>query len=347
MVVADINSASGQATVADYLSAQVAEFEGPARFEKFAGGQSNPTYKVTTSSGCYVLRSQPPGKLLPSAHAVDREFRVISALAETAVPVPRALHLCSDLGITGAQFYLMEHLDGNIHWDAALQGAADNSQRGRIYQQMTTVLAAIHSVDVDQCGLGDYGRAGNYFARQLQRWTGQYADTQTDKIAAMDALSHWLQQHLPADDGRVALVHGDYRLDNLIFSRDNEQIIGVLDWELSTLGHPYADLAYLCMNRRLPAQSEGSHSMSGLGGLDPEALGIPSEAEVVADYCAKMGIAGIDNWPFYLRFSFFRLAAICQGVAKRAIDGNASSKNASFAAGLVAPLAQMAMAIDA
>ncbi len=344
-MTADITTADGQAAIADYLSEQIAEFNGPATFEKFSGGQSNPTYKVTTPTASYVLRSQPGGKLLPSAHAVDREFRVFEALSSTAVPVPRVLHLCSNTEITGAQFYLMEFLDGNIHWDAALKGAADNAQRGRIYQQMTDVLVAIHSVDLEAAGLSDYGKPGNYFARQLQRWTRQYSESQTHTIAEMDQLAEWLLANEPEDDGRISLVHGDYRLDNLMLSSDNEKVIAVLDWELSTLGHPFADLAYLCMNRRLPSVAATANSMTGLGGIDPQTLGIPSEEEVIADYCRQMGIAGIDNWAFYLRFSFFRLAAICQGVAKRALDGNASSKHATSIGDLVKPLATMALTI--
>ncbi|MFW2422147.1 MAG: phosphotransferase family protein [Porticoccaceae bacterium] len=344
-MLADINTAAGQAAIAEYLSEQLVDFSGPATFEKFSGGQSNPTYKVTTPTASYVLRSQPSGKLLPSAHAVDREYRVLKALGSTCVPVPRALHLCTHLDITGAQFYLMEFLDGTIHWDAALKDATDNSQRGRIYQQMTDVLVAIHSIDLEAAGLSDYGKPGNYFARQLQRWTQQYSESQTRTIAEMDQLAEWLLANEPEDDGRISLVHGDYRLDNLMLSKDNEKIIAVLDWELSTLGHPFADLAYLCMNRRLPSVAATANSMTGLGGIDPDSLGIPSEAEVIADYCRQMGIAGIDNWAFYLRFSFFRLAAICQGVAKRAIDGNASSKHASSVGDLVQPLATMALTI--
>ncbi len=345
-MAADLTTAAGQAELSRYLTEQVEGFSGPAQFDKFSGGQSNPTYKVTTPAASYVLRSQPGGTLLPSAHAVDREYRVIAALASTAVPVARALHLCTDRAITGAQFYLMEYVEGNIHWDAALSQAADNAQRGRIYQQMTDVLVAIHSVDIEAVGLGDYGKPGNYFARQLKRWSGQYADSATHTIAAMDQLGAWLADHTPDDDGRIALVHGDYRLDNLMLSPDNERVVAVLDWELSTLGHPFADLAYLCMNRRLSAQGAAANSMTGLGGLDIAALGIPNEQQVIADYCQQMGLNDIDNWAFYLRFSFFRLAAICQGVAKRALDGNASSAQAGRVGALVEPLAEMALAIQ-
>lgn len=326
-----------------YLEAHVDGFQGPVRAEKFSGGQSNPTFKLTAASGIYVLRSQPSGKLLKSAHAVDREFRVLAALEHSEVPVAKVFHLCEDLSLIGTLFYVMEYCDGNVYWGAALQNISSNAQRAAMYDEMNRVLAALHSVDIDAIGLADYGRPGNYFERQFERWSTQYRASELTPIAAMDELIDWLAINLPADDGRVSLVHGDYRLDNLMFSRDNQRIVAVLDWELSTLGHPYADLAYQCMQLRLP-YNEDPTAMSGLLGVDAAALGIPTEREYIANYCQRMNIAKIDNWSFYMAFSFFRLAAIVQGVAKRAAQGNASNKKAAQVGAMVAPLAQMALA---
>jgi len=324
-----------------YFRDKVAGFDGPVTASKFSGGQSNPTFKLSTAAGTYVLRRQPPGKLLKSAHAVDREFRVMRALAESEVPVPRVLHLCEDREVLGSMFYLMEYCEGRIYWDAALP-ELDSPQRSAMYEEMNRVLAALHRVDLEASGLADYGRPGNYFERQFGRWQGQYRASELTTIAAMDQLIQWLDTHLPADDGRVALVHGDYRLDNIMFHPTEPRAIAVLDWELSTLGHPFADLAYQCMQLRMPADSG---NISGLMGVDREALGIPSEREYVARYCERMGIERIDNWAFYLAFSFFRLAAIIQGVAKRAADGNASSKNAAKLGAFVEPLAQLALGV--
>ncbi|WP_295801927.1 phosphotransferase [uncultured Microbulbifer sp.] len=324
-----------------YLNDVLPDFRGPVRASKFSGGQSNPTFKLQTGSGTFVLRRQPPGKLLKSAHAVDREFRVMQALAGSEVPVPKVLHLCEDRDVIGSMFYLMEYCEGRIFWDAALP-ELDNTQRGAFYEEMNRVLAALHSVDVEAVGLADYGRPGNYFERQFERWQGQYRASELQPISAMDQLIAWLGQHLPADDGRVSLVHGDYRLDNIMFHPGESRAIAVLDWELSTLGHPFADLAYQCMQLRMPADSG---NISGLMGVKRSALGIPSEQEYVARYCERMGIDRIDNWAFYLAFSFFRLAAIIQGVAKRAHDGNASSKNAAQLGAFVAPLAQLALGV--
>jgi len=324
-----------------YLAAQVDGFRGPLKVSKFSGGQSNPTFKLEAASGIYVLRRQPPGKLLKSAHAVDREFRVMRALEKTTVPAPRVLHLCEDRELIGSLFYVMEYCEGRIFWNAVLP-EVDNSQRTAIYEEMNRVLAALHSVDIEAAGLSDYGRPGNYFQRQFERWSGQYRASEIDNVDAMDRLIDWLSGNLPEDDGRVALVHGDYRLDNIIFHPREPRAIAVLDWELSTLGHPFADLAYQCMQLRMSAQGD---KMSGLMGVDRSALGIPSEEEYVARYCARMGIDRIDNWAFYLAFSFFRLAAIIQGVARRARDGNASNKNASKLGALVDPVARMALEI--
>ncbi|WP_105103781.1 phosphotransferase [Microbulbifer pacificus] len=326
-------------TLSAYLKGRIPGFDGPVRANKFSGGQSNPTFKVETSAGTYVLRRQPPGKLLKSAHAVDREFRVMQALVDSDVPVPEVLHLCEDREVIGSMFYLMEYCEGRIFWDAALP-ELNNSERRAVYEEMNRVLAALHSVDLEAAGLTDYGRPGNYFERQFERWQGQYRASELQTIDAMDRLICWLGENLPQDDGRVSLVHGDYRLDNMVFHATEPRAIAVLDWELSTLGHPFADLAYQCMQLRMPADSG---NISGLMGVDRRALGIPSEREYVARYCERMGIERIDNWAFYLAFSFFRLAAIIQGVAKRAHEGNASSKNAAALGAFVDPLAKLAL----
>lgn len=324
-----------------YLEANVAGFKGPMTAEKFAGGQSNPTFRIKAASGEYVLRRQPPGKLLKSAHAVDREFRVMSALAESAVPVPEMYHLCEDREVIGSLFYIMEFCQGRILWDAALP-EVDREQRAAMYDEMNRVLAALHDVDLEACGLTDYGKPGNYFERQIGRWTKQYRAAEMQPIQPMEELMIWLAEHRPADDGQVSLVHGDYRLDNMMWHPDQPKVIAVLDWELSTLGHPLADLAYQCMQLRMPPQGG---NLRGLGGRDRHELGLPTEQEYVAAYCQRRGITHVDHWEFYLAFSFFRLAAIIQGVAKRALDGNASNKDAAGHADLVEPLAAMAMKI--
>jgi len=333
-----------EALLASYLEANIEEIKGPLTASKFAGGQSNPTFKIDAASGSYVLRRQPPGKLLKSAHAVDREYRVLAALADTDVPVAKVYHLCEDSDVIGSMFYIMEFCEGNVHWESSLEDISSNQLRAKMYDEMSRVMAAIHSVDLDKVGLSDYGRPGNYFQRQYDRWSSQYKASELKPIPEMDQVIEWLGKNIPEDDGRVSLVHGDYRLDNLMFSSDNERVIAVLDWELSTLGHPYADLAYQCMGMRLPS-GNGPGASSGLLGIDSDALGIPSEKDYIASYCQRMGIDKLDNWNFYLAFSFFRLAAIAQGVAKRAADGNASSKAAGGIATMVQPIAANALAI--
>ena len=311
---------------------------------KFSDGQSNPTYKLTTASSQYVLRAQPPGELLKSAHQVDREYTVMNALGSTNVPVPTMLHMSRPENRFGRKFFIMEFLDGRIFWDPALPELGDDAQstRAHIYDAMNEALAALHSVDPNDVGLSEFGRAGNYFERQLSRWTKQYHASETEHQESIHALIKWLEANLPADDNHVSLVHGDYRLDNMIFAKDDEVILGILDWELSTLGHPIADLAYQCMQWRLPNVG----NFRGLGNLDRTALGIPTEEEYVAAYCKRRNIEQIENWSFYVAFCFFRLAAILQGVYKRSLDGNASDPTRSKTYGAAVPvLGQMAMSM--
>ena len=322
-----------------YLEANVAGFAGLKAVQKFADGQSNPTFRITADSGQYVLRRQPPGDLLKSAHAVDREYRILAALAESDVPVARVYHLCEDRDVIGSLFYIMEFCDGRIFWNPTIP-EVDKAQRTAIYDEMNRVLVALHQVDFEAVGLSDFGKPGNYFQRQYDRWSGQYRASEMQNIQAMETLIDWLGKHLPEDDGRVSLVHGDYRLDNMIFHASEPKVIALLDWELSTLGHPFADVGYLCMQLRMPDRAGG---VTGLRGKDLGALGIPTEEEYVATYCKRMGIERIDNFGFYVAFSFFRLAAIVQGVAKRAVDGNASNKNAAAMGALVEPMALLAL----
>ena len=323
------------AALAAYLEAHVPDFRGPLASTKFKGGPSNPTYRIDAASGTYVLRRKPPGQLLASAHAVDREFRVLTALHGGAVPVARPLHLCTDESVIGSMFYLMEFMDGRIFWDPSLPELAAN-ERAAYFDALIGTLAALHQVDVGAVGLADYGKPGNYFARQISRWSEQYRASQTRKIPAMDALIDKLDARCPADDGTVALTHGDYRIDNLMFHPTEPQVIAVVDWELSTLGHPLADLGYFCLALRLPRNP----ALPGLAGLDRAELGIPDEASMLARYSELSGRPIPEDWPFVVAFSFFRLAAIAQGVAKRAQQGNASSEKAVQAGQMTELLAQ-------
>ena len=325
-------------TLSEYLEAHVDGFRGPLTATKFTGGQSNPTYLVQAASGRYVLRRKPPGKLLPSAHAVDREFRVLQSLHGTAVPVARPLHLCTDESVIGSMFYLMSYVDGRIFWDPSLPELAP-AQRGDIYLAIVDAMAALHTVDPAAVGLADYGRPGGYFERQLKRWGEQYRASETQPIAAMDELIARLPARCPADDGSVALAHGDFRIDNLMFHPSEPRVIAIVDWELSTLGHPLADLGYFCMALRLPRNP----ALPGLAGLDRAALGIPEEAALLARYSALTGRPIPSDWPFVLAFSFFRLAAIVQGVAKRAEQGNASSERAVQAGRMTGMLATLGL----
>ena len=321
--------------LAAYLERQVEGFRGPLVSSKFKGGQSNPTYRIDAASGTYVLRRKPPGQLLASAHAVDREFRVLSALHGSAVPVAQPLHLCRDDSVIGSMFYLMQFVDGRIFWDPSLPDIA-GPDRAAYIESLIATLAALHRVDVAAVGLTDYGKPGNYFARQISRWSEQYRASQTRPIPAMDALIDKLDARCPADDGVVCLTHGDYRIDNLMFDPTEPRVIAVVDWELSTLGHPLADLGYLCMALRLPRNP----ALPGLAGLDRAALGIPDEAAMLLRYSELSGRPIPDDWPFVVAFSFFRLAAIAQGVAKRAQQGNASSEKAMQAGQMTELLAQ-------
>jgi aminoglycoside phosphotransferase (APT) family kinase protein len=322
-----------------WLQEQIPSLDAALSVEKFAGGQSNPTFKLSAGDTHYVLRRKPPGELLASAHAVDREFRVLDALRDTDVPVPNAIALCTDDSVIGSMFYVMEHLEGRIFWDPAVP-EVNNEERTAIYDEMNRVLAALHRVNVDTVGLTDYGKPGNYYARQIGRWTKQYRASETEVVAEMEALIDWLPNHIPEGDETVALVHGDYRLDNMIFHPREPRIIGILDWELSTLGDPLADLAYQLMAWRFPREG----GISGLEGLDRSSLGLPSDEDYIAAYCHRTGRDGIDNWPFYMAFCFFRIAAILQGIKKRAQIGTASSAEADSRAIMVGPLAALGAA---
>ncbi len=330
----------------DYLSDAISGFGEIASIEKFSGGQSNPTYRIKSDTGDYVLRAKPTGDLLKSAHQVDREYRVMKALHGSGVPVPRMLHLADEGSPIGRMFFVMEFVDGRIFWDPALSELPDNAndERGEIYDAMNAALAALHGVDVEKAGLSDFGVRGSYFARQLSRWTKQYHASEIDRNDGMHALIAWLEANMPEDDGVVSLVHGDYRLDNMVFAQTDTKILGILDWELSTLGHPLADLAYQCMQWRLP----NAGNFRGLAGVDREAIGIPTEQTYVKRYCERRNIEEITSWPFYVAFSFFRLGAILQGVYKRSVDGNASNpERAKFYGAAVPVLSQMAMAMIA
>lgn len=311
------------ARLTDYLNAQLPDFVGPVTVKQFEGGQSNPTYLLTTAGARYVMRSKPGpvAKLLPSAHAIEREFRVMRALAAQGIPVPEVLLLCEDESVIGRAFYLMAYVEGRIFWEQSLPGLVP-AERAAIYNEMNRVLAALHSVDVEQAGLADFGKAGNYFSRQIGRWSKQYLASETTPIPAMNRLIDWLPQHVPQGE-ETAVVHGDYRMDNLILHPREPRVIAILDWELSTLGHPLADFSYHCMSWHIPPGA-----FRGIAGLDHKALGIPSEADYIARYCERTGRGTIDHWNFYLAYNLFRIAAILQGVYKRATEGIASSDRA-------------------
>jgi aminoglycoside phosphotransferase (APT) family kinase protein len=310
-----------EAALAAYLEANVEGFDGPLTVRQFEGGQSNPTFQLQTAGRRYVLRKQPPGVLLPSAHQVDREYRVMKALAGTDVPVPGMYCLCEDSSVIGTKFYVMEMVEGRLFTETLLPGLTPDERRA-IYLDLARVLATLHNVDVDAVGLTDFGRPGNYYERQIGRWTKQYLASKTEEIEAMDRLMAWLPENIP-EQKKTVIVHGDYRLGNTLIHPTEPRIVAVLDWELSTLGDGLADLGYLCQDYHADA-----YFSEGLGSADLESIGIPTEAEFVAEYCRHAGIDRIDNWPFYLIYNMFRSAAIIQGVYKRGLDGNASSAKA-------------------
>ena len=327
-----------------WMKAHVPGFEGPLSMEMFKGGQSNPTYKLITPKTRYVMRSKPGpvAKLLPSAHAIEREFNVMSGLAGTDVPVPRMFGLCDDESYIGRAFYIMEFKDGRVLWDQTLPGLT-NAQRGEIYDQMNQTLANLHKVNYKQQGLGDYGRPGNYFDRQISRWSKQYTASITTPIDEMDKLIEWLPKHMPesAKQDLTSIVHGDFRLDNMMFAAEENKVIAVLDWELSTLGHPIADFSYHCMSWHIP-----QGAFRGIGGVDIASLGIPSEQDYIRRYCERTGFTTPEqlapDWNFYLAYNMFRIAAILQGIAKRVEAGTASSAEAKASGAGARPMAELA-----
>ncbi len=306
-----------EAALARHLADHLPGFRGPLEVRQFEGGQSNPTYFLHAASGDYVLRKKPPGQLLPSAHAVDREYRVMRALAAN-VPVPQALLMCDDASVIGTPFFIMGCVDGRVFRQPHLPGVSA-PDRAAMYEDMADVLARLHSVDVNAIGLSDYGKPGNYYSRQIGRWGQQYVAAKTDEIPSMDRLMAWLPAHIPSGDD-VAIVHGDYRVENLIFHPTEPRIVAIVDWELSTLGHPLADLAYNCLTYYLPAEALGRAEA-----VDSDRSGMPDEASYIAAYCRRTGRDGVPNWNFYLAFSMFRLASILQGVYARGLQGNAAS----------------------
>jgi aminoglycoside phosphotransferase (APT) family kinase protein len=330
-------------TLQSYLTERLPGFSGPLTVEQFKGGQSNPTFKLLTPQGAYVMRCKPGpvAKLLPSAHAIEREFTVMNALRGTDVPVPRMHLLCEDEAVIGRAFYVMEFVEGRVLWDQALPGMTP-AERGAIYDEMNRVMAALHCVDVSGA-LATYGKHGNYFERQIGRWSKQYVASITEPIEAMDRLIEWLPAHIPPgarDEREKAVVHGDYRLDNMVFHPTEPRVLALLDWELSTIGHPLADFSYHCMSWHIDASN-----FRGIGGLDLAALGIPDEREYVQRYCERTGRVGADavmaDWNFYMAYNLFRMAGILQGIAKRVVEGTAASDQAKRSAAGARPLAEM------
>jgi aminoglycoside phosphotransferase (APT) family kinase protein len=333
------------AALTAWLSAHLPGFEGPLSLEAFKGGQSNPTYQLITPKRSYVLRTKPGpvAKLLPSAHAIEREFKVMHGLYGTEVPVPQMHVLCEDESIIGRAFYVMEFVQGRVLWDQTLPGMA-NAERGAIYDEMNRVIAALHTVKFAERGLESYGRPGNYFERQIGRWSKQYVASVTQPIDEMDKLMAWLPANMPAsakDESKVSIVHGDYRLDNLMFHPTEPRVLAVLDWELSTLGHPLADFSYQCMGWHITPGT-----FRGIGGVDIASLGIPSESEYIHRYCDRTGLSTPADlkadWNFYLAYNMFRMAAILQGIAKRVEAGTASSEQAKVNGAGARPMADLA-----
>jgi aminoglycoside phosphotransferase (APT) family kinase protein len=324
--------------LADWLSHNVTGYDGPLTVLQFKGGQSNPTYRLDTPTRRYVLRRKPFGKLLPSAHAVDREYRVITALSSQGFPAPKTYALCSDDSVIGSMFYVMDMVPGRILWDATLP-TLDKPERARIYKAEIETLAKLHGYEPDKIGLSDFGKPGNYFARQIERWTKQYRASETENIPDMENLMAWLPKTTPNQD-RVSVVHGDYRLDNMIFHTSEPKVIAVLDWELSTLGDPLADFTYFLMTWIMPPAEQGSAGSRGIAGADFNELGIPTIDEAVAQYCALTGRTGLPDLDWYFAYNLFRLAAILQGIAGRVRDGTAASAQALQAIKRIKPLAK-------
>jgi aminoglycoside phosphotransferase (APT) family kinase protein len=324
-----------------YLSAQVKGFAGPLTVRQFKGGQSNPTYLLQTPGRRYVLRRKPPGKLLPSAHAVNREYRVIRALHAQGFPVAEPLLYCDDDSVAGTAFYLMSFVDGRVFWEPQMPGS-NPAERAAVYDAMNATIARLHAFEPARIGLGDFGRGENYVMRQVERWSKQYRASETEKIEEMERLIEWLPKHIPPA-GSVRLVHGDYRLDNLIVARERPEIIAVLDWELSTLGDPLADFSYHLMAWHMP-HSESAAGTASLVGHDLAALGIPSMADYIDDYVARTGLDPRPHLPAYLAYNFFRIAAILQGIIGRVRDGTATSEFAPAKAEMIRPLAEKAWA---
>ncbi|MBZ0216460.1 MAG: phosphotransferase family protein [Fimbriimonadaceae bacterium] len=322
-----------------YLEKAMPGFKGPLQARQFKGGQSNPTYRIKAGSGTYVLRRKPPGKLLPSAHAVDREFRVIKALGEAGFPVPKAHHLCTDETIIGTMFYLMDFVEGRVIWEPHMPGMT-KEDRSAIFVELNHTIAKLHSYDPQKLGLGDFGKPANYVARQVSRWSKQYLASQTEDVPAMDRLIAWLPDHLPVE-GPATLIHGDFRLDNTILHATEPKILAVLDWELSTLGDPLADFTYHMMQWELPPSSAGE-GVGSLQGHDFDALGIPSFEQYIDMYCKQTGRTEIPDLDIYFAYNFFRLAAIFQGIVGRVRDGTATSKVAQNVTSQVEPLARIA-----
>jgi aminoglycoside phosphotransferase (APT) family kinase protein len=320
-----------------YMAEHVEGFRGPLQVRQFKGGQSNPTYQLTASSAKYVLRRKPPGKLLPSAHAVDREYRVMHALYGAGFPVPRPYVLCDDPEVVGTMFYIMDCVDGRVFWDITMP-ALTPAERGACFDSMNEVLARLHMLDFTALGLADFGKQGDYFARQIGRWSKQYRASETENIDEMNRLMEWLPAHIPADDS-VCLAHGDYSLHNILFHPSEPRVLAVLDWELSTLGHPLGDLTYNMLAWYAPAMPGG---MGSLIGMDLSGTGIPTQEEYIAAYCRRTGRAGVDNLDFYAAYNLFRIAGILQGIVGRVRDGTAANANAAEMEAQVRPLAQAA-----
>ena len=320
-----------------YLQQHVGGFSGPLGIEQFKGGQSNPTFKINAEGQQYVLRTKPgpAAKLLPSAHAIDREYRVMDALSKAGFPAAKQVTLCTDESVIGRAFYLMEYVDGRVLWDQSLPGMSP-SERAAYYDEMNRVISQLHTIDYAAIGLADFGKPGNYFGRQIDRWSRQYKASETEKIEAMDHLIEWLPKNIPPGD-ETTIVHGDFRLDNMMFHPTEPRILAILDWELSTLGHPLADFSYHCMSWHIaPGQ------FRGIAGLDFKALGIPTEAEYIATYCARTGkTIRPEDFNFYLAYNMFRMAGILQGIMKRYVDGTAASAQALKSGQAARPMAEM------